>query len=42
MKDDFSEGNSWQYTWLVPQDVKDDPFNGWGKSFSKNWIHYLL
>jgi len=22
MKDDFSEGNSWQYTWLVPQDVE--------------------
>jgi predicted alpha-1,2-mannosidase len=22
MKDDFSEGNAWQYTWLVPQDVK--------------------
>jgi predicted alpha-1,2-mannosidase len=22
MKDDFTEGNSWQYTWLVPQDVK--------------------
>ena len=21
MKDDFSEGNAWQYTWLVPQDV---------------------
>lgn len=22
MKDDFCEGNSWQYTWLVPQDVE--------------------
>lgn len=22
MKDDFSEGNAWQYTWLAPQDVK--------------------
>jgi len=22
MKDDFSEGNSWQYTWLAPQDVE--------------------
>jgi len=22
MRDDFSEGNAWQYTWLVPQDVK--------------------
>jgi predicted alpha-1,2-mannosidase len=22
MRDDFSEGNSWQYTWLVPQDVE--------------------
>ncbi|HEX6180282.1 MAG TPA: GH92 family glycosyl hydrolase, partial [Chitinophagaceae bacterium] len=22
MKDDFSEGNSWQYTWLVPHDVE--------------------
>jgi predicted alpha-1,2-mannosidase len=22
MKDDFAEGNAWQYTWLVPQDVK--------------------
>lgn len=22
MKDDFTEGNSWQYTWLVPQDVE--------------------
>jgi predicted alpha-1,2-mannosidase len=22
MKDDFSEGNAWQYTWLVPQDVE--------------------
>lgn len=22
MKDDFSEGNAWQYTWLVPQDVR--------------------
>ncbi len=22
MKDDFAEGNSWQYTWLVPQDVE--------------------
>lgn len=22
MKDDFTEGNAWQYTWLVPQDVK--------------------
>lgn len=21
MKDDFCEGNAWQYTWLVPQDV---------------------
>ncbi|MBC3787471.1 GH92 family glycosyl hydrolase [Spirosoma utsteinense] len=21
MKDDFAEGNAWQYTWLVPQDV---------------------
>jgi predicted alpha-1,2-mannosidase len=21
MKDDFSEGNAWQYTWLVPHDV---------------------
>ena len=21
MKDDFSEGNAWQYTWLVPQDI---------------------
>lgn len=21
MKDDFSEGNAWQYTWLAPQDV---------------------
>lgn len=21
-KDDFTEGNSWQYTWLVPQDVE--------------------
>jgi predicted alpha-1,2-mannosidase len=21
-KDDFSEGNAWQYTWLVPQDVE--------------------
>ena len=21
-EDDFSEGNSWQYTWLVPQDVE--------------------
>jgi predicted alpha-1,2-mannosidase len=21
MKDDFTEGNAWQYTWLVPQDV---------------------
>ncbi|MEO6720046.1 MAG: GH92 family glycosyl hydrolase [Ferruginibacter sp.] len=21
-KDDFSEGNSWQYTWMVPQDVE--------------------
>lgn len=22
MKDDFSEGNSWQYSWLVPHDVE--------------------
>lgn len=22
MKDDFTEGNAWQYTWLVPQDAK--------------------
>ena len=22
MKDDFSEGNGWQYTWLVPHDVE--------------------
>ena len=22
MRDDFSEGNSWQYTWLVPHDVE--------------------
>ncbi len=22
MKDDFCEGNAWQYTWLVPQDVE--------------------
>ena len=22
MKDDFAEGNAWQYTWLAPQDVK--------------------
>lgn len=22
MKDDFAEGNPWQYTWLVPQDVE--------------------
>lgn len=22
MKDDYTEGNAWQYTWLVPQDVK--------------------
>ena len=22
MKDDFSEGNAWQYTWLVPQDIE--------------------
>ena len=22
MKDDFTEGNAWQYTWLVPQDVE--------------------
>jgi predicted alpha-1,2-mannosidase len=22
MKDDFSEGNAWQYTWLAPQDVE--------------------
>ncbi|AUD03237.1 GH92 family glycosyl hydrolase [Spirosoma pollinicola] len=22
MKDDFAEGNVWQYTWLVPQDVE--------------------
>jgi predicted alpha-1,2-mannosidase len=22
MKDDFSEGNAWQYTWLVPHDVE--------------------
>lgn len=22
MKDDFAEGNAWQYTWLVPQDVE--------------------
>jgi predicted alpha-1,2-mannosidase len=22
MKDDFSEGNAWQYTWLAPHDVK--------------------
>jgi predicted alpha-1,2-mannosidase len=22
MKDDFSEGNSWQYTWMVPHDVE--------------------
>jgi predicted alpha-1,2-mannosidase len=22
MKDDFTEGNAWQYTWLVPHDVK--------------------
>ena len=22
MKDDFAEGNSWQYTWMVPQDVE--------------------
>jgi predicted alpha-1,2-mannosidase len=22
MKDDFAEGNSWQYTWLVPHDVE--------------------
>ncbi|HYO22746.1 MAG TPA: GH92 family glycosyl hydrolase [Flavisolibacter sp.] len=22
MKDDFAEGNAWQYTWLVPHDVK--------------------
>lgn len=34
MKDDFTEGNAWQYTWLVPQDVEglialqggDEPF----------------
>jgi predicted alpha-1,2-mannosidase len=23
MKDDFSEGNAWQYTWLVPHDVEE-------------------
>lgn len=22
MKDDFSEGNAWQYTWLIPHDVE--------------------
>lgn len=22
MKDDYAEGNAWQYTWLVPQDVE--------------------
>lgn len=22
MRDDFSEGNSWQYTWMIPQDVE--------------------
>jgi predicted alpha-1,2-mannosidase len=36
MKDDFSEGNAWQYTWLVPQDVEGlVNLMGGEKSFSE-------
>jgi len=36
MKDDFSEGNAWQYTWLVPQDVEGlISLLGGDKSFSE-------
>ncbi|MEI9959481.1 MAG: GH92 family glycosyl hydrolase [Ferruginibacter sp.] len=36
MKDDFSEGNAWQYTWLVPQDVEGlISLLGGEKSFSE-------
>jgi len=35
-KDDFAEGNSWQYTWLVPQDVEGlVELMGGDKSFAK-------
>jgi predicted alpha-1,2-mannosidase len=35
MRDDFSEGNSWQYTWLVPHDVEGlIKLMGGEKSFS--------
>jgi predicted alpha-1,2-mannosidase len=36
MRDDFSEGNSWQYSWLVPQDVEGlIELMGGEKAFSK-------
>jgi len=36
MKDDFSEGNSWQYSWLAPQDVEGlIALMGGEKSFSE-------
>jgi len=37
MKDDFTEGNAWQYTWLVPQDIHGlIQLLGGEKSLSKN------
>lgn len=36
MRDDFTEGNAWQYTWLVPQDVEGlIQLLGGDKAFSK-------
>ncbi|MNX39934.1 Glycosyl hydrolase family 92 [compost metagenome] len=36
MKDDFAEGNAWQYTWLVPHDVEGlIAMLGGEKSFTK-------
>ncbi len=36
MKDDFTEGNAWQYSWLVPQDVEGlIALQGGQKAFTK-------
>ncbi|RYZ51346.1 MAG: glycoside hydrolase family 92 protein, partial [Chitinophagaceae bacterium] len=42
MKDDFSEGNAWQYTWLVPHDVEGlEKQLGGEKAFIKK-LDYLF
>ncbi|MFI5188159.1 MAG: GH92 family glycosyl hydrolase [Chitinophagales bacterium] len=43
IKHDYSEGNAWQYTWLVPQDVEGliDLFGG-EKSFSEKLDSFFV